>query len=355
MIELPDNSLFAVIALVISAAGVLALSPLARAAGLVDRPDDDLKDHGSDVPIVGGLAVFIALHVGLMLAGSFELWLLAVTGFLLLIGLFDDVRGLPPVVRLGAAAVAGVMLAYAVGADSDLVAAAIVVVLLIVAVNAVNLLDGADAVAGSAALVTSIGLVFLMLMRDGDAVPSLLLAGALGGFLIVNWPPAKAFLGDGGAYVVASALTFLVLESAGAPSTTGSTWLLNLLIGVSLFGVFIVDLAVTLLRRIISRQALFGGDRSHVYDQLADRGWSPVRVAVAVASTQLGIVALVLAFDLFFEPGLAAALSIGVVHLAVTILCALGFAYLPKRKVSVSELFKDPDSKFQDDSASTSS
>lgn len=343
MIELPDNSLYAVLALVFSGAAVLLLSPLGRRFGLVDRPDADLKDHGQDTPIVGGIAVFLAFHGGLALAGQFDWWLFGLTLFLLAVGLFDDLRTLSPLLRLGAATVAGILLAYAAGGQSEPLAGIIIVVLLVVAINAVNLLDGADAVAGSAALVTGVGLVFLAMIRDTDPIPALLFAGALGGFLIVNWPPARVFLGDGGAYVVAASLSYLVIRSSAAPLGTEGDWLPEILVAASLFGVFFIDLAVTLLRRTVSRQPLFGGDRSHVYDQLADRGWPASRVAVSVASTQTAIVGMVLLAALVLDAWLAFAVSLFLLHAMVTMLCAMGFATKPETRVSVREIFQDPD------------
>lgn len=324
---MPDNSLFALLALGISAVVLLLLGPMAGKLGLVDRPDDELKDHERETPIVGGIAVFVALHTGLIIAGAFDIWLLGLSLALLMVGLYDDLRELSPIVRLVAGAGAGVLLVFSVGAEGDILAAAFVVALLVVAINAVNLLDGADGVAGSAGLISAIGLVFLNLNRGGDAFPPLLLVGALAGFLIFNWPPARAFLGDGGAYVVAAGLTYFVLTSTVSPVDAGGDWLPEVIVGVALLGVFIVDLAVTLLRRTVARQPLFGGDRSHVYDQLADRGWSPVWVANSVASAQLGIVALVLLLDLVFSPWVAAVSAIFLVHTVITMLCAMGFAY----------------------------
>lgn len=324
---MPDNSIYALLSLAVSAAVVLLLGLIAGRIGLVDRPDEDLKGHEKETPIIGGIAVFLALHTGLIAAGEFDIWLLALTLALLVVGLFDDVWQLSPIVRLFAGAGTGVLLVFAVGAEGDLLAAAFIVGLLVVVINAVNLLDGADGVAGSAGLISAIGLVFLNLNRDGEAFPPLLLVGALSGFLIFNWPPAKAFLGDGGAYVVAAGLTYFVLTSTASPVDAAGDWLPEVIVGVALLGVFVVDLAVTLLRRTVARQPLFGGDRAHVYDQLADRGWSPVWVANSVASAQIGVVGLVLLLDLVFSPWVAAVSAFFLLHAVVTMLCAMGFAY----------------------------
>ncbi|MEX2135267.1 MAG: hypothetical protein WEB67_14085, partial [Acidimicrobiia bacterium] len=66
---MPDNSVYALLALAVSAAAVLLLGLIAGRIGLVDRPDADLKGHAKETPIVGGIAVFLALHIGLIAAG----------------------------------------------------------------------------------------------------------------------------------------------------------------------------------------------------------------------------------------------------------------------------------------------
>ncbi len=325
-LSLPNSSLFAALALAVSALVVLGLNPIAGRLGLLDRPDDFLKDHGRDTPITGGIAVFLGLHVAMAVGQEFDLGLFALTSVFLVIGLFDDIKGLSPLIRLAAAGIGGIGMVFLLDAQGDLLAAILVVALFVVALNAVNLLDGADGVAGSATLVTALGLAFLALFRDTEALGPLFLAGAVAGFLIFNWPKAKVFLGDGGAYVVGASLAYFVVGLAGEPVAFDSTWLPRVLVAGSMFGVFGVDLVVTLLRRVIARQPLFGGDRSHVYDQLATEGWSPVRVAGAVAIVQIGVVVLVLLFDVVFAPWVAAILSLFLVHGVITALCALGFA-----------------------------
>ena len=324
--SLPSSSLFAALALLVAALAVLALNPFAGRVGLVDRPDDDLKDHDSDTPITGGIAVFLGLHVALAVGQAFDPWLFLITVVFLLIGIFDDIKGLSPLVRLAAAALGGVGLVFALDVQDDLLAAGVVVGLFVVALNAVNLLDGADGLTGSATVMTALGLSFLALSWDTDALGPLFLAGAVGGFLIFNWPAAKVFLGDGGAYVVGSSLAYFVVALAGQPVAIDDDWLPKVLIAGSMFGVFGIDLIVTLLRRMIARQPLFGGDRSHVYDQLASEGWSSVAVASGVAGVQAGVVVIVLLFAVAFTPWMAAVLSLFVLHGVITGLCALGFA-----------------------------
>ncbi len=282
-------------------AGAIRLGP---ALGFVDRPDGYLKSH--DVPAVplGGVGIFVAVHAAMALDGIFDMGLLAASGILLLLGLVDDRRPLSSVLRLGIEVAAGIVLA--VGADlpaieGGAVGLVLVVVLLVVAVNAVNLMDGLDGLAGSSALVAGVGIGVLAAVRSLGIEYGFIVAAALGGFLIWNWPKARLFLGDNGAYVVGGFLAYGFFQASPAAE-------LDVLVASGLLGVFAVDLAVTLTRRRISGRPLFEGDRSHVYDQLHDRGLPIARVALTFAAGQAAIAALVILVDAFTPPILALAI-----------------------------------------------
>lgn len=331
-----ENSLFTLLALVISASAVVVLGWVAGPLGLVDEPDKDLKDHGRAVPIVGGLAVFGTLHVVMAGASVFENAFFWAALGLLLVGLYDDLRTLPALLRLLAATAATVALVFISGLSADLVASSALVVLVVIGVNAVNLLDGADGVAGSAAAVSALGVAVLANNRGADPLPGLILAGAVGGFLMFNWPRARIFLGDGGAYTVGLSLAYFMFLATPAGDAGPGTWLVEFLVAACLFGVFAVDLAVTLLRRGFSGAPLFGGDRSHVYDQLSARGWPPAAVAGAVAGSQVAIVGTILYADSAWRALPAALTAIGVLLAAVTMLWLLGFVTGTGRHETVS-------------------
>lgn len=320
-----ENSLFTLLALVISASAMVVLGHIAEPLGLVDRPDQDLKDHGRIVPIVGGLAVFATLNVVMAGATIFDPALFWAGLGLLLMGLYDDVRTLPPLLRLVAAAAAGAAVAVVGGFGSEPLVAGLLVALVVVGVNSVNLLDGADGVAGSAAVISALGVAVVSGNRGIDPLPALILAGALGGFLLFNWPKARSFLGDGGAYTVGLGLAYLMVLATPADDGVSGTWVLQLVVVACLFGVFGIDLVVTLLRRGFSGAPLFGGDRSHVYDQLATRGLRPSAVAGTVASSQLVVAGTIVYADWAWRPLPAALTAVGVLLLAVAVLWLLGF------------------------------
>lgn len=293
------------LALLVAAAVGAAAIQLGPALGFVDRPDGYLKSH--DIPAVplGGVGIFLAVHLAMALEGAFDVGLLAATGMLLVLGLVDDRRPLSSVFRLIIEAAAGVVLALAANVPSvpdTPVGVLLVVVVVVVAVNAVNLMDGLDGLAGSSALVTAAGVGILAGVRGLPFEYGFMVAGALAGFLIWNWPKARLFLGDNGAYVVAGFLAYGILEASPRASE------LQILVASGLLGVFAVDLAVTLTRRRISGRPLFEGDRSHVYDQMRDRGMGVAQVALVFAAAQAVIVALVVVVDWLAPPIMAIAL-----------------------------------------------
>jgi UDP-GlcNAc:undecaprenyl-phosphate GlcNAc-1-phosphate transferase len=259
----------------------LVTAPIVRRIAIrlliVDRPGP-LKTHRAPVPYLGGVAVFLGLLVGPIAADKPELILPYVLA--LALGVVDDVRGLTPQARLGAEILVGAVAALAVP-GSALVALG-TGVLVVVLLNAVNLLDGQDGLAAGACLVSAVAFAIL----GGDAAPvGLALAGALAAFLVFNAPPARMYLGDGGAYLIGTVLATLPALTEHGP-TDWSVWIGAVLI----VGLPLADTAIAILRRSRARRPLFEGDRSHVYDQLVDHGWR-VETSTALCVVVQGVLA----------------------------------------------------------------
>jgi UDP-GlcNAc:undecaprenyl-phosphate/decaprenyl-phosphate GlcNAc-1-phosphate transferase len=172
---------------------------------------------------------------------------LAFAGVLLAVGL--------PLDPVGSLSRAGVVV---------LLARAGVVVLLLLLANAVNLIDGQDGLAGGLGAIASAGLAAVIAANGNSEAPVLavVLAGALVGFLAWNLPPARVFLGNGGAYGLGSLLTVLAAQATILHGYHG------LLAAGLCLGVFAFELAFTVVRRLVSSQRLATGDRRHSYDLL---------------------------------------------------------------------------------------
>jgi UDP-GlcNAc:undecaprenyl-phosphate/decaprenyl-phosphate GlcNAc-1-phosphate transferase len=276
--------------------------------GVVDRPGP-LKPQKKPVPYLGGVAVFLGLVVGVIASGRYEL--LLPYGAALVLGVTDDARGLPAGARLLAELVIGLFAALVV--PGPMLVQVGTGVLVVVLLNAVNLLDGQDGLASGAGIVSAVAFAIL----GGDAADiGLALAGALAAFLIFNAPPARMYLGDGGAYLVGAALATLpALTQHG--QTDVSVWL-----GVPLIvGLPLTDTAVAILRRSLARKPLFTGDRSHVYDQLVDQGW-PVEASTAMCVVLQGVLAalgvLAAGVSVTWAAAILAVTVVGVFVLAAT-------------------------------------
>lgn len=236
--------------------------------GLVDRPDGGtLKVHARPVPLTGGLAVLASAAMALAFLGGLpSLWSLAAVGTALAVGVADDRRPVAPWPRLLGLALAGAL----AGVDAPLeplgALGPLGTALLVLAwANGANLLDGQDGLAGGLAAVAALGLALVgsLASTGADLRPALAAAGGLLGFLAWNRPPARVFLGNGGAYAVGTWLALLVVEAS-----EGGGWHALLACGVVL-GVFAFELASTVARRVATRTSLAAGDRDHSYDVVA--------------------------------------------------------------------------------------
>lgn len=309
----------------VALAASLVLTPaivaLVRKLGLVDVPNERSM-HSAFVPRGGGLAVAVAAgavtigmtwwdgSVGTVVFGAVVLGAL---------GLIDDRRGLPPVVRLTTQA--GVAVAVAVSmVDRSGVAmmtsAAFVVVWCVGYVNAFNFMDGINGISASQAAVA--GGFLVAIARQVDDVPveiaSAAIAGAALGFLPYNAVRPKVFLGDVGSYFIGFwlAASALLLWDAGAPP----------LVLVAPFALYLADTSVVLARRWRRGDSLFEAHREHAYQRLVQLGWSHVAVA-ALCCAISAVNSLIMYLTVDSE------VRIQLVVLSVVVVLVAGYLALP--------------------------
>jgi UDP-N-acetylmuramyl pentapeptide phosphotransferase/UDP-N-acetylglucosamine-1-phosphate transferase len=151
---------------------------------------------------------------------------------------------------------------------------------LVASVNAWNFMDGIDGLAGGTAVVAGVAW-----WRIGDvhgarpvAVAGIVLAAAALGFLPLNFPRARVFLGDVGSYYLGALAAAIVVLGVRHDVTPEAM--------VAPLAVFLADTASTLVRRAGRRERLFDAHREHAYQRLVIAGWSHVRTtAFALAIT----------------------------------------------------------------------
>jgi UDP-GlcNAc:undecaprenyl-phosphate GlcNAc-1-phosphate transferase len=225
------------------------------------------------------------------------------------IGFFDDIKRQPAVLKLFvqfcAAIVAfksgleitGLDLPFLPPISLGKMSGPITLVWIVGVVNAVNLIDGLDGLAGGVVLFAAI-VNLAAAVSFGAIVPSFLMASSVGavlGFLIYNWYPAKVYLGDGGAYSLGFILSTSALLAPFQKASTG----VALLVPVLATGLPIIDTVLTMFRRTLNRRPVFSPDRGHLHHILLDSGISHKRVVIGLylVSLVLGSIALVIVLN----------------------------------------------------------
>jgi UDP-GlcNAc:undecaprenyl-phosphate GlcNAc-1-phosphate transferase len=280
---------------------VLALNPLARRLGWVDRPHGR-KDHEVATPVTGGLAisigVLLALPMGMTVPDAFYAFCLG-SLVLLIVGILDDLLDLSWSLRLLAQCGAALIMVYLgnvraeyIGLPGDpasidlgIFTVPFTVFITIGIINAINMADGADGVAGGVTLV-SLAMLGFVCERVGnyellDRI--VILAGAIAGFCVMNmrhpWQPrAQAFLGNSGSTIIGLAITWLTVRishTAGHPVSS--------ILGPWLVALPLIDCVVLMLRRVRQHRSPFSADRNHMHHLLLDAGFSPSQVALLLA------------------------------------------------------------------------
>lgn len=206
---------------------VLALyfTPVARQAalrfGIVDHPDGHLKHQAEPVPYLGGLAVFLAYLIGLGIVLPFDhmlLGLLLAGTLTLLVGLVDDFGVLTPAAKIAGQAVAVFALLRS-GAVIELAEVPpslrwpLAALWLLGVANAFNLLDIMDGLAAGVGAIAGIALAAVAVTTGQLQLGAcaLALAGALCGFAVFNYHPARIYLGDAGSLAIGISLGAITL------------------------------------------------------------------------------------------------------------------------------------------------
>lgn len=264
---------------------IVAVPPLVRISDwlhLVDKPDWR-KVHASPVPRVGGIAVGIAAIIAALAWAPPDppvLAYLAAATWITFFGALDDARNLnykwkllaqfPPVI---------LMIQYGVvlhhlpffGLDPapEWISLAVTVVFFLGVINAVNLFDGLDGLAGGCMLLSLVAIAYLAFVVDAAplVVLSLILIGGILGFLNYNSHPASIFLGDAGSQFLGfSIATFAILLTEDYHAALGPA-LPFLLLGLPL-----ADTTWVFFLRTSQGKSPFHADKQHLHHQLLKGG-----------------------------------------------------------------------------------
>src|SRR5947208_4485277 len=216
------------VAFILSFVFALYWTPLMRKSalqlGIVDRPDGLLKNHRDPVPYLGGIAVFMAFlfSVGMFTDfGQETLGLLLSGSIALMVGLLDDFGAMTPSQKLLGQTLAAVVLIKS-GTYIKLeflpiwLAIPLTVLWILAVTNALNIIDILDGLASGVSVIAALSIAIANFMAGRYAVCllSIILAGAILGFLRHNFHPATIYLGDAGSLFIGFMLPALSMHTA---------------------------------------------------------------------------------------------------------------------------------------------
>lgn len=269
----------------LSAACVAVSIRIANRVGHLDHPDSGRKIQSVAIPKLGGVAIAVAFGVcavvSVSLLGYREYASLAAAVALpaigaAVVGYVDDLRHLPPGLRLGLQA-AFAFLAWTLGTRimiTDLwwVDALLTILWFMIVVNGVNLLDNSDGLAGSTVLISALGASIIAVLFGQEFISLLgfALVGICIGYLWHNWHPATVYMGDSGAYFLGFLLATLVVRLR--PDTMPPA--LGAVVALLLVALPILDMTYVVVKRLRSGIHPFTAGRDHMAHVLQDRGAS---------------------------------------------------------------------------------
>lgn len=151
-------------------------------------------------------------------------------------------------------------------------------------INLFNFMDGIDGLAAVQALLLFGGMAlnFWYLGYGQWAWICLFLLGAVLGFTILNWPPAKIFMGDGGSGFLGFIIGFMMLLSAAQTKVSMWSWII-------LLTLFIADATTTLIVRLLTRQNVLQAHRLHAYQKLTQRVGRHAPVTLGYGAVMLAV------------------------------------------------------------------
>ncbi|MFX4262614.1 MraY family glycosyltransferase [Pelotomaculum propionicicum] len=310
-----------VTAIVLALGLALLVTPLVKKyafkVGALDRPDQR-KVHQRVMPRLGGLAIYVSFIAAVLLTMDITLQVcgLLVGGTLIIIlGFFDDTRGLSPRLKLaGQIIAAAAVIPFGLEVNSltnpfsnempillGYLSIPVTVLWIVSVTNAVNLIDGLDGLAGGTSFISALtlaGVVWIETTTSGvfpgqsEAVAlALILVASIVGFLRYNFYPAKIFLGDSGSMYLGFSLASLSIMGMAKSAT-----FISVIIPVVILGIPLLDTVFAIVRRYCGRRPIFQPDKEHLHHRLIQMGLSHRQAVLSIygVNVVLGLSAIVL-------------------------------------------------------------
>lgn len=306
---------------VVSFAVAFFLTPFfikfAKRFRLVDMPNER-KIHTRLIPTLGGVIIYLAFMVSTLLSlklsqefnmafSEYLIGLFVGGSAILLLGIFHDTLDMQPEAKLMGQVIAALIL-YINGIKIEVitnpfggqiylaqwVSLILTVGWVVVVINAINLVDGLDGLAGGITVIGAAALFFIALLKpeiNSLFIIVALIGGTLG-FLRYNFHPAKIFMGDAGSMFLGFILSIVSILGINKMATTAA-----LLVPITALGIPIYDTVLAIFRRGILKRDIMFSDRKHLHYRLMGMGISHRQVVLFLyfVAVYFGLVSFLMA------------------------------------------------------------
>ncbi len=292
-----------------------ALIKVAVLKRLIDAPSEERKIHKRSIPTIGG----IIIYAGTLFA--YSLWyniedriyydkifqsvtefklIIATSLILFFVGVKDDIVGTAPVKKLFAHIVVALILVligdiritglHGIFGVSDIPywgSVFLSIFTYVVVVNSFNLIDGVDGLAAGVGFLSccAFGVWFIFASEFPYAALSFALAGALLGFLIFNFSPAKIFMGDSGSLIIGMFVCVMAIKLIEYPIQQLDSFWVNIskpVFAISALAYPLMDTLRVFIIRALKGQSPFNADRNHIHHKLLDCKFSHTKTVVII-------------------------------------------------------------------------
>lgn len=303
--------LIAILSAIISFVSTPLVRKLAGIFRVVDIPKDSRRIHKKPIPKLGGLAIYIAfVSMVFLKKGPItqpELGIIIGSLIIVIGGVIDDKYNIKPwqklVFQIAAACVLiifKIMILVITNPISDVdlyisitgfIAIPLTMFWVIGVTNAFNLIDGLDGLSAGLAFIACITMTvvaFLSGRADTEVITlTIILGGAILGFLPYNFNPASIFMGDTGAQLLGFLLAAIAMKGAIKSASA-----IVLAVPILALGLPIYDTVFAIIRRKVNGKSIAEADRGHLHHRLLDMGLTQ-RQAVIIMYLISGILGLI--------------------------------------------------------------
>lgn len=306
--------LIAILSAVISFISTPLVRKLACTFKVVDIPKDSRRVHKKPIPKLGGLAIYIAFVIMVFLKkgpiNEPEIGIIIGSLIIVIGGVIDDKYNIRPwqklIFQIAAACVLisfKIMISVITNPVSDVnlyisianfIAIPLTMLWVIGVTNAFNLIDGLDGLSAGLAFIACVTMTivaFLSGMADLEVITlTIILAGAILGFLPYNFNPASIFMGDTGAQLLGFLLAAIAMKGAIKSASA-----IVLAVPILALGLPIYDTLFAIIRRKVNGKSIAEADKGHLHHRLLDMGLTQRQAVIIMYSISvvLGFIAII--------------------------------------------------------------